>query len=135
MNPGGDSGKSAAENQAALRETIQLIQVKEAVDRYIKLQGLGGELEAQLTDDGLRLRIKDSALFRSGEATLLPGSTKLAGEIAKLLAGLPQQVVVAGHTDNIPINTYQFPSNWELSGMRAVKFHAVFIVAGACAET
>ena len=122
MNPGGDSGKSAAENQAALRETIQLIQVKEAVDRYIKLQGLGGELEAQLTDDGLRLRIKDSALFRSGEATLLPGSTKLAGEIAKLLAGLPQQVVVAGHTDNIPINTYQFPSNWELSGMRAVNF-------------
>ena len=121
MNPGA-AAQTAAENQAALRETIQLIQVKEAVDRYIRTQGLGGELEAQLTDDGLRLRIKDSALFHSGEADLLPESRKLAGDIAKLLAGLPQQFIVAGHTDNVPINTYQFPSNWELSGMRAVKF-------------
>ena len=118
MNP----GQSAAESQAAMRETVQLIQVKEAVDRYIRMQGLGGELEAQLTDDGLRLRIKDSALFRSGEADLLPESRKLAGDIAKMLAGLPQQFVVAGHTDNVPINTAQFPSNWELSGARAINF-------------
>lgn len=122
MNPGGEGGSSAANSQAALRETIQLIQVKEAVDRYIRTQGLGGELEAQLTDDGLRLRIKDSALFRSGEAEVLPEARKLASDIAKLLAGLPQQFIVAGHTDNVPINTYQFPSNWELSGMRAVNF-------------
>lgn len=116
------ASQSAAETQAALRETIQLIQVKEAVDRYIRMQGLGGELEAQLTPDGLRLRIKDSALFRSGQADLLPEARKMATDIAKMLSGLPQQFVVAGHTDNVPINTAQFPSNWELSGMRAVNF-------------
>ena len=114
--------QAAGETQAALRETVQLLQVKEAVDRYIKLQGLGGELEAQLMEDGLRIRIKDSALFASGQANLFPESQKLAGEIAKLLSGLPQQIVIAGHTDNVPINTGMFPSNWELSGMRAVNF-------------
>jgi chemotaxis protein MotB len=118
MNP----SQSSVEMQAALRETVQLLQVKEAVDRYIKLQGLGGELEAQLMEDGLRIRIKDSALFASGQAELFPEARKLAGDIAKLLAGLPQQIVVAGHTDNVPINTGMFPSNWELSGMRAVNF-------------
>lgn len=108
--------------QASLRETVQLLQLKESVDRYIKMQGLVGELEAHSTEDGVRLRIKDSALFPSGEAYLRPESQKLATDIAKLLVGLPQQIVVAGHTDNVPINTGQFPSNWELSGMRAVNF-------------
>ncbi len=121
--------QSNAEKQAALRETIQLLQVKESVDRYIRMQGLGGELEAQLTEDGLRLRIKDSALFRSGQADVLPEARKLASDIAKLLAGLPQQFIVAGHTDNVPINTAQFPSNWELSGMRAVNFMKVLFAS------
>lgn len=108
--------------QTALRETVQLLQLKEAVDRYIKMRGLVGELEAKSTEDEVRLRIKDSTLFQSGEAYFRPESQKLAADIAKLLAGLPQQIVVTGHTDNAPINTFQFPSNWELSGMRAVNF-------------
>jgi chemotaxis protein MotB len=116
------SNKSMPLTQAALRETVQLLQLKEAVERYIKLNGLVGELEARSTEDGVRLRIKDSALFPSGEAYLRPESQKLAADIAKLLAGLPQQIVVAGHTDNVPINTSLYPSNWELSGMRAVNF-------------
>ena len=117
-----NSNKATPLTQAALRETVQLLQLKEAVDRYIKMQGLVGQLEAKSTDDGGRLRIKDSALFPSGEAYLRPESQKLAADIAKLLVGLPQQIVVAGHTDNVPINTAQFPSNWELSGMRATNF-------------
>lgn len=108
--------------QAVLRETVQLLQLKEAVDRYIRMQGLVGELEAQSTEEGVRLRIRDSALFPSGEAYLRPESQKLAADIAKLLVGLPQQIVVAGHTDNVPINTTQYPSNWELSGTRAINF-------------
>ncbi|HWR29908.1 MAG TPA: flagellar motor protein MotB [Negativicutes bacterium] len=120
--PSAPPASANALTQEALRETIQLLQLKESIDRYIKMQGLVGQLEAQSTEDGVRLRIKDSALFSSGEAYLRPESQKLASDIAKLLIGLPQQIVVAGHTDNVPINTGQFPSNWELSGMRAVNF-------------
>jgi len=115
-------GSAQRQTQEALRETVQLLQLKEIIDQYIRTQGLSAQLETLSTDDGLRLRIKDSALFPSGEAYLRPESRKLAGDIAKMLVGLPQQIVVAGHTDNVPINTGQFPSNWELSGTRAVNF-------------
>lgn len=113
---------SNAPTQEAMRETVQLLQLKEAIDRYIREHGLTGQLESISTDDGVRLRIRESALFPSGEANLRPESQKLAADIAKLLVGLPQQIVVAGHTDNVPINTGQFPSNWELSGQRAINF-------------
>lgn len=110
------------QSQEALRETVQLLQLKEMIDEYIRNQGLSSQLETLSTDDGLRLRIKDSALFSSGDAILRPESRKLAGDIAKMLVGLPQQIIVAGHTDNMPISTGQYPSNWELSGMRAINF-------------
>ncbi|MBP2655293.1 MAG: motB, partial [Firmicutes bacterium] len=45
-----------------------------------------------------------------------------AAEIAKLLVPLPQRVVVTGHTDNVPINTPEFPTNWDLSAKRALNF-------------
>lgn len=121
VTPSSPSANPAAV-QAALRETVQLIQLKEAVDRYIKLHGMVGQIEAQTTEDGVRLRIKDSALFESGQAALKPESQTLAADIAKLLVGLPQQIVVAGHTDTVPINTFLYPSNWELSSARALNF-------------
>ena len=68
------------------------------------------------------LRIRDSALFPSGTAELLPESRRIAGEIAKLLLTVPQKVTIAGHTDTVPINTAEFPSNWELSSKRALNF-------------
>jgi len=115
-------GSVQSQTQEALRETVQLLQLKEIIDQYIRTHGLAAQLETLSMDDGLRLRIKDSALFPSGEAYLRPESRRLAADIAKMLVGLPQQIVVAGHTDNVPINTGQFPSNWELSGMRAINF-------------
>jgi chemotaxis protein MotB len=62
----------------------------------------------------------DKLLFDSGQATLKPAGVPLLGEVANLL-NLDQThpIVVEGHTDNVPIATSQFPSNWELSTARA----------------
>ena len=68
------------------------------------------------------IRIKDTALFPSGSAELLPESRRFAQVMAKMLAPLSQRVVISGHTDNVPINTPKYPSNWELSTARAVNF-------------
>ena len=108
--------------QQSLRETVQLIQLKEALDKYIREKGLGGEIDTTLSEEGLRIRIREAALFRSGESELLPEARKLASEMAKLLVGLTQQIVISGHTDNVPINTARFPTNWELSSSRSVNF-------------
>lgn len=106
----------------AQQETAQFNEIKRALDKYIQDKNLAGSLEATLIDEGLMIRIKDSALFPSGSAELLPESRMLAMEIAKILAALSQNVVISGHTDNVPINTYEFPTNWDLSAKRALNF-------------
>lgn len=108
--------------QAHLRETVELLQVKKELDQYIQNNNLVGDLTTVLTDDGLMIRIKDSALFPSGSAELRSESQRFGTEIANMLTPLSQQVVISGHTDTVPINTREFPSNWELSSKRAINF-------------
>jgi len=108
--------------QAYLQETAQLLEVKRLVDKYIQENNLTGDLQTSLTEDGLMIRIKDTALFPSGSATLIPESQRLGSAIAKMLVPLSQRIIISGHTDNVPINTYEFPSNWDLSSKRALNF-------------
>ncbi|HWR41808.1 flagellar motor protein MotB [Sporomusa sp.] len=108
--------------KAYMQETAQLIELKKMLDKYIADNGLGGDLSTSLTDDGLMIRIQDTALFPSGSADLRPESRRFGTQIAKLLSPLTQKVTVSGHTDTVPINTRDFPSNWELSSRRAVNF-------------
>lgn len=111
-----------ANEKAYMQETAQLVELKKTLDKYISENGLQGDLSTALTEDGLLIRIKDAALFPSGGAELRPESRRLGEQIAKLLSPLTQRVTVSGHTDNMPINTREFPSNWELSSRRAVNF-------------
>ena len=110
------------EKKAYMQETAQLVETKKKLDKYIADNGLGNDLVTLLTDDGLMIRIKDTALFPSGSATLRPESRRFGEQIAKLLTPLTQKVTVSGHTDIMPINTGEFPSNWELSSRRGVNF-------------
>ena len=66
------------------------------------------------------IRLKEKALFASGSAALQGQAEQIVPVIAGLLASLPERVTISGHTDNVPIATAQFPSNWELSSSRAV---------------
>lgn len=110
------------ENMAYIKENNQLSETKEMIDKMIGEQGLGAELDTVLTEDGLSIRIKDTALFQSGSADLLERSRQIAGPIALILAKVPQKVVVSGHTDNVPISTPRFESNWDLSTERSLNF-------------
>jgi chemotaxis protein MotB len=111
------------------KETAQLLEAKRLLDKYIDENSLKDTLGTALVEEGLLVRIKDSALFNSGSAELLPTSRALGGTLANMLAALPQQVVVSGHTDNVPINTYEFPTNWDLSAKRAVNFTKYLLAA------
>lgn len=107
---------------AALQETAQLSEIKRMLDEYIAQNNLEQDLSTVIGADGLAVRIKDTALFPSGSAEMLPSSRRFAAMMAKMLKPLPQQVVISGHTDNVPINTPAFPSNWDLSAKRALNF-------------
>ena len=125
------SGMNEAKEQAFLKESMDLMETQKKLEQYIKNNNLAGDLQTVMTEDGLMIRIRDSALFPSGSATLLPQSQRFAGEIGKMLAVLNQRISVSGHTDNVPINTRDFPSNWELSSQRAVNFMRYLIADGS----
>ena len=71
------------------------------------------------TERGLNIRINDEALFSSGSASMNPQIQEFIDLIASLVKDLPNLIAVEGHTDNQPIHSAAFPSNWDLSTARA----------------
>ena len=86
------------------------------------------------TPRGVVIDINASALFEPGEAALQRGASRTLGAVAKVLEQGTQAIEVEGHTDDIPIFTPQFPSNWELSAARASSVVRLFIDQGVTAE-
>lgn len=82
------------------------------------------------SEQGIEVEMKSSMLFDSGSARLSRDAFKALGDVAKILKGLPNAVLVEGHTDNLPINTETFPSNWELSAARAASVVHLFARRG-----
>lgn len=70
--------------------------------------------------EGLTLRIADNLLFASGQAELMYEGMILISQLTQVLEDFDGEISVEGHTDNVPINTARFPSNWELSSARAI---------------
>lgn len=70
--------------------------------------------------EGVTLRIDDSLLFASGRAQLTDQGRGVVASLGEVLASFDGQISIEGHTDNVPIATVRFPSNWELSAARAI---------------
>jgi chemotaxis protein MotB len=79
---------------------------------------------------GITIDINANVLFAPGDARLGPEAVRALLAVAQILAPTDFPITVEGHTDNTPINTAQFPSNWELSGVRASSVVRLFIDAG-----
>ena len=106
----------AAEEQLQNELAEQLVELQEALDREIK-QGL---VTLERSERSIIIRIQEKGSFDSGSARLDPGFHQVMARISKVLAAKPGRITVAGHSDNIPISTGRFRSNWELSSARAV---------------
>ena len=78
-----------------------------------------GNYKINRQEGWIELDIKSGALFESGEADLKPGAFVKLMRLASKIKKSSSIIAVEGYTDNIPIETPQFPSNWELSAMRA----------------
>ncbi|MFC5402231.1 flagellar motor protein MotB [Cohnella soli] len=124
----GTTKKTETREELMQQEQQNLEQLKKDLDKYIKKSGLSSQLDTQLNHSQLLITIRDNALFPSGSASIKPDSQKLAKAIAQMLDQYPgYEILVAGHTDNQPIKTTEFPSNWELSSQRAVNFMRILL--------
>jgi len=93
-----------------------------------------GKVRLLETSRGVTIEINDSILFPAGQSKLQPASSSAMGAIAQVLASTDFPITIEGHTDNVPISTPQFPSNWELSAMRATTVLRLFNDSGVGAE-
>jgi chemotaxis protein MotB len=81
---------------------------------------MDGNVEVETQSQKIIIRIREKASFPSGRAELRDEFRPILGRIGEILADAGGKVVVAGHTDNVPIATERYRSNWELSASRAV---------------
>ncbi len=120
------------QSSAYMEDQEALGEIKDSVDGFIANNELEEMFETTLTDEGLLVTIRDSILFNMGQATIRAEYIPVANELSQLLVfDPPRNVVITGHTDNVPINTAQFPSNWSLSVMRSVNFLQQLITSNA----
>jgi chemotaxis protein MotB len=90
-----------------------------AADQGKSLKGTAG-IQAEYTPKGIHLTLDDKLLFASGSAHLSEGGAALLDKVARVIKPLRRRIRVEGHTDNRPIATPLYPSNWELSTARAI---------------
>ncbi|SFF05100.1 flagellar motor protein MotS [Alteribacillus iranensis] len=89
------------------------------VQSYLTDHELNEQITATRDERGVVLVLQEQLLFETGKADILKEARPFLNKVGKLLGTLPNTVKVEGHTDNRPISTYRYPSNWELSGARA----------------
>jgi chemotaxis protein MotB len=93
-----------------------------------------GTVRVLETSRGVSIEINDSVLFSPGQALLQTPSIKAMHAVAEVLTAVDFPITIEGHTDNVPISTLQFPSNWELSAVRATTVLRLFLDAGVLPE-
>ena len=123
-----DRGSSAAGQDAQSLADIDTVapQVKERLAPLIDNELVSVRRE----ESWLELEIKTSILFASGQARLESAALPVLQELVDILRAFPNPVQVEGFTDNLPIRTATFPSNWELSAARAASVVHLFTRAG-----
>jgi chemotaxis protein MotB len=107
---GGESTSSYGQYQKAMSD----------LRKYVEQQGKSGQVNVRGDERGVTISLlSDGMLFARSSATLQPQSAPLLDRVRQILKAAPNAVQVEGHTDDLPIHTAQFPSNWELSTARA----------------
>jgi len=128
ITPVEDELNKDKEKEEELKDKKELEEIQKKINQFINERGLSNDLQTSLTDEGLLVRIKDSVLFEPGSAVVREQYLGVAREISELLViEPPRNIIISGHTDNVPINNAQFESNWELSVIRAVNFLKIIL--------
>jgi chemotaxis protein MotB len=103
-------------NHASLKEFRE---IKANIEGSLQKYGAQNKVNVDITKRGLVVSLKEAGFFDSGDATVKQGSLQLLAMVGRSLAGYSNPVRIEGNTDNVPINSGKYQSNWELSTARA----------------
>jgi chemotaxis protein MotB len=112
--------KHPTTSNASAPPAIDIVQLRQQLEAAIGQELRNHEVVMRVTPEGFVISLNELGFFNSGQAVLLPGAATKIQRIAKVLSLHGLDLRVEGHSDNIPIHTAQFRSNWELSTARAM---------------
>jgi chemotaxis protein MotB len=122
----GNRNVVSAPSGAVVNDRIE--QIRDEMNSAIKDMGLDQDVVVQTAEKEVVVTIKDKVTFKSGEADVIVGSEPILDKIADIIRRYPSLTVeIDGHTDNVPINTRRYPSNWELSVARSANVLKYFV--------
>jgi chemotaxis protein MotB len=110
-NPRKDNAAISPVDVAALRRQLESVVGAELRNK---------EMEMRITPEGFVISLRELGFFNSGQAVLLPGADKKIEKVGRILSQRGLELRIEGHSDDQPIHTAQFRSNWELSTARAM---------------
>jgi chemotaxis protein MotB len=128
------SGGGAPANTVMDTNVVSPAQVKEDLERIrrdlaatLSAQVAAHTVSLEMGRDGLVISLREAGFFESGSAVPKPEALPTLRQIADKLGSTPYDLRIEGHTDNVPIHTAEFDSNWELSAARATHIARLFL--------
>jgi len=117
--------------KGVVQQTLKDVEAQKLIDEE-KQKNMEEKIKEQfsnveINEERIKITLPSPVLFDSGKADLKPGTLKTLHEVSDIIRNIPNRVIVEGHTDNIPIHSPQFKSNWDLSAARAFSVIKYFI--------
>lgn len=103
------------------------IEILKDIEEYIEENNLENDIQIYSNKKGLNIELKDRVLFDTGKADLKNESKAVLDKVTALLATVDNEIIIEGHTDNVPINTPDMPNNFHLSAERALSVLDYFL--------
>ncbi|HEB76362.1 MAG TPA: chemotaxis protein MotB [Nitrospirae bacterium] len=121
--------ETARQQGAMIPELARPVQLSDRIE--YELRGVVGSFSKEITvrrdERGVIVSLGASSLFASGSVEIKESSLKVLAELSLILKGVPNKVLIEGHTDSMPVRSSRYRSNWEISALRAVSVLRVFV--------
>ncbi|MDX1352683.1 MAG: flagellar motor protein MotB, partial [Thiomicrorhabdus sp.] len=111
--------------QLDLKPPVSQAEIEKAMDKVDPK-----DINIEETPEYTKITLRSDSFFESGRATISDKTRENLENLGETLSGRSQPITITGYTDNVPINNFQFPSNWELSAARAATVARTFIYMG-----
>jgi chemotaxis protein MotB len=112
----------------------EIEEIASEVEEFVYKNKLAGQVQVSSDERGAIITVSDIVLFSPGTATMNKKGAEVISQVFDLLNQFNYEVKIEGHTDDSPIKTDRFPSNWELSASRAAEVARMFVESGFSAE-
>ena len=119
--------QSMPKSEGNLQQAEVISKAAQELETAIEEAGLQGDVQLEESTTGLIIRVANNASFSTADTELKPEFRAFLDKLGNILKPMSNPINVQGHTDNRTINTLQYASNWELSGMRALQVARHFI--------